>query len=110
MAHVFAPSLAHSTKLSSGATYSYIHSPPSNGQSTILFLHGFPDSSYSWRHQIPFFKDKGYGLVVPDLLGYGGTDKPETLEAYKLKKMSGEVVELLDELKVDKVVGVGHDW
>ncbi|KAF8922733.1 Alpha/Beta hydrolase protein [Mucidula mucida] len=42
----------------------------------LLFLHGFPSSSYDWRYQIEFFSNQGYGLIVPDMLGYGGTARP----------------------------------
>lgn len=48
--------------------------------------------------------------MAPDLLGYGGTDKPTEPEAYKLKKMADEVVQILDHEGVKKVLGVGHDW
>lgn len=55
-------------------------------------------------------KDAGYGVVAPDLLGYGDTDKPEELEAYSMKRMSGHMAELLKKEGLEKVVGVAHDW
>lgn len=75
-----------------------MHVKPKAEKPYILFLHGFPDSSFSWRHQIGYFSNRGYGLIVPDLLGYGGTSKPEEVEAYRLKKMSEEVVGILSSL------------
>lgn len=110
MASIGFPSLSKTARLPNGTTYSFIHVEPSHGKPYILLLHGFPSSSYDWRHQISFLSTEGYGVVAPDLLGYGDTDKPVDPAAYKLKKMSGEVGSLLDYLKIEKVVGVGHDW
>jgi len=91
--------------------YSYFHLKPSSGnESYILFLHGFPSSSYDWRHQVKYFSAKGYGIIVPDLLGYGGTAKPLDVQAYKGKNMARDVKEILEHEKIDKVIGVGHDW
>lgn len=84
--------------------------PPQEGKPYILFYHGFPSSSYDWRLQISHVSGRGYGLIVPDLLGYGGTDKPKEATAYRLKKMSEEVVDILDANKIEKVIGFGHDW
>ena len=98
-------------KLPEGTTYRYIHTrPQASGKPYILFLHGFPSSSYDWRHQIQFFSQKGYGIVAPDLLGYGGTDKPQDAQAYRMKKMAGEVIGILDHEGIVTVLGVGHDW
>ena len=53
----------------------------------------------------------GYGVLAPDLLGYGDTDKPEELEAYRMKRMSGHIVEILEhEGLKEKIMGVAHDW
>jgi soluble epoxide hydrolase/lipid-phosphate phosphatase len=109
MAEIAFPSLSTTTRLPNGTTYSYIHSKPSYQKPYILFLHGFPSSSYDWRHQISYFSKLGYGIIAPDLLGYGGTDKPEMLEVYRMKKMSEEVVGILDAQKVGKVLAVAHD-
>ncbi|TFY76596.1 hypothetical protein EWM64_g7418 [Hericium alpestre] len=59
-----------------GLTYAYHTALAAPGKPTLLFLHGFPSSSWDWTHQVAHFAPKGYGLVVPDMLGYGGTDKP----------------------------------
>ncbi|RYN47470.1 hypothetical protein AA0118_g12211 [Alternaria tenuissima] len=94
----------------SGTTYRYaINSPSESGKPYILFLHGFPESSYSWVNQIEYFTRRGYGIIAPDLLGTGGTDKPVELEAYSLKTMASEVAQLLDCEGIENVVAVSHD-
>lgn len=94
-----------------GLLYSYTHLTPSspNGK-CILFLHGFPSSAHDWRHQVEFFSKKGYGVIVPDLLGYGGTAKPTTVDSYRGKAMAKDVKEILEKEGVNSVLGVGHDW
>ncbi|KAL2841903.1 Alpha/Beta hydrolase protein [Aspergillus pseudoustus] len=110
MASIAFPQLARRHILSTGHTYSYAFHPPSTPSSqTLLFLHGFPSSCYDWRHQIHFFSGQGYGVIAPDLLGYGGTSKPTELNEYKSKNMAAEIIELLDHESIDKVHAVGHD-
>ena len=48
----------------------------------VVLVHGFPESWYSWRHQIPVLVDAGYRVAAPDVRGYGGSDKPHAIEAY----------------------------
>ncbi|PGH05846.1 hypothetical protein AJ79_06688 [Helicocarpus griseus UAMH5409] len=127
MATITFPSLAHSHTIpASNHRYTYLYSPPTTPSlPTILFLHGFPSSSYDWRHQIPFFTAKGYGVLVPDLLGYGqfasttaNSDKleddvqtqPTDLAEYKAKTMSADLIALLDHEGIcSPVHAVGHD-
>jgi soluble epoxide hydrolase / lipid-phosphate phosphatase len=97
-------------KLPSGVTYGYVFCHPTTEKPTILFLHGFPSAAYDWRHQISYFSQAGYGVLAPDLLGYGSTDKPIAVEDYRGKKMAAEIVEILDREGISKVHGVGHDW
>ena len=79
-------------RLPSGTTYRYVHVRPKHRDNHyILFLHGYPSTAYDWRHQINYFCNKGYGIIAPDPLGYGGTDKPAEVEAYRAKKMAGEM-------------------
>ena len=105
------PSISESTQLSDGTTYAFVYVPPADSEKpTFLLLHGFPSSSWDWRHQISQLQQAGFGVVAPDLLGYGDTDKPEELEAYAMKRMSGHMVELLQKIGTDKVIGVAHDW
>ena len=105
------PGISKSLRLTDGSTYGYVHVAPSSQTTTFLLLHGFPSSSYDWRHQIHELAAAGYGVLAPDMLGYGDTDKPEELEAYKLKRMCAHVVEILEhEGLKGKIIGVGHDW
>ena len=57
-----------------------------------------------------FFKDKGFGLLVPDMLGYGGTDKPQDPTSYKQSDMATDLIDILNAETVDKVIAIGHDW
>lgn len=102
----------HSTHTTTRAlTYSYIHVPPqSPNDQYILFLHGFPSTSRAWRHQISFFVAKGYGILAPDLLGYGETSRPTELEIYGGQGMARDIVEIMASEGVGIVVGVAHDW
>ncbi|KAF9260805.1 alpha/beta-hydrolase [Marasmius fiardii PR-910] len=97
-------------KTSRGLNYHYYFSPPTGGKHTLVLLHGFPSTSYDWRRQVPFFKEKGYGLIVPDMLGYGGTAKPTDPAEYKPSLITKDIVDILDEEKIEKVVVIGHDW
>jgi len=110
MAHQAFPDLSKTLKLQDGTNYAYVRVTASHGKPTFLLLHGFPSSSYDWRHQIPQLKGAGYGVIAPDLLGYGDSDKPTDVEAYAFKRMSGHISEILDEERLEKVIGVGHDW
>ncbi|KAF9461379.1 Alpha/Beta hydrolase protein [Collybia nuda] len=93
-----------------GYIYSYYHKPPTAGKQTILFLHGFPLTHQDWSSQISHFTDKGYGVVAPDLLGYGKTSAPEDVSEYKLLDMVEDVIDILKDVKVNKVIVVAHDW
>lgn len=97
-------------KTSRGYTYSYYHSAPTDSKPTLVFLHGFPSTSNDWRHQVAYFKAKGYGLIVPDMLGYGGTDKPLEVKAYVGSGLANDIVDLMDGEEVQNAVCVAHDW
>ncbi|KAL4799914.1 Alpha/Beta hydrolase protein [Aspergillus venezuelensis] len=110
MASIAFPTLAKKHALSTSHTYGFAYSPAASPtKPTILFLHGFPSSCYDWRHQIRFFSEQGYGVLAPDLLGYGDTAKPMAVEEYKTKKMAAEIIEILDHEGIDKVHAVAHD-
>lgn len=103
------PQAVHTT--TRGTIYSYIHVAPKNFNSLyILFLHGFPSTSYAWRHQISFFTSSGHGIIAPDLLGFGQSSKPSGLEMYKGKDMATDITEILVSVGCGRVVGVAHDW
>ena len=76
----------------------------------VLLIHGWPESWYSWRHQLPALAEAGYHVVAPDMRGYGKTDKPETAEDYDIEHLTADVVGIIDALGEDTAVVVGHDW
>lgn len=77
---------------------------------TVLLVHGWPESWYSWRHQIPALASAGYHVVVPEMRGYGKTDAPEPVEDYDIVTLAGDMVGVLDAVGVEKAAIVGHDW
>ncbi|KAF7969817.1 hypothetical protein HWV62_25942 [Athelia sp. TMB] len=103
-------SLYKDLQVSRGLTYHYYFSPATGTKPTIVFLHGFPSTSHDWRHQASFFSAKGYGVLVPDMLGYGGTAKPEDPAAYVQSLIVRDVVDILDAEGVQKFISIGHDW
>jgi pimeloyl-ACP methyl ester carboxylesterase len=76
----------------------------------VLFCHGFPESWYSWRHQLPAVADAGYRAVAMDMRGYGGTAKPQAVEAYNASDLIGDVIGVISALGANQAVVVGHDW
>src|SRR5262245_33144746 len=76
----------------------------------VILLHGFPESWYSWRHQLPALADAGFHAVAPDLRGYGKSDKPPAVEDYDIHHLTGDVVGLIDALGEQTAIVIGHDW
>jgi pimeloyl-ACP methyl ester carboxylesterase len=76
----------------------------------VLFCHGWPESWYSWRHQLKGVSAAGFRAVAPDMRGYGGTDAPAEIERYTLFHMVGDMVELVKQLGESQAIIVGHDW
>ncbi|KAJ7179748.1 alpha/beta-hydrolase [Mycena filopes] len=98
-------------KTKRGFTYSYFFSPAvAPGKPVLLFAHGFPSDSTLWRKQVAFFEPLGFGLIVPDLLGYGGTDKPTDPKLYLGSGHAHDIVDILDAESVQQVIAIGHDW
>src|SRR5689334_23939148 len=75
----------------------------------VVLAHGWPESWYSWRHQIPAIAAAGYRVIAPDMRGYGGSDRPPNVEDYDIMHLSGDMVGLLDAYHADKAVLIGHD-
>lgn len=69
----------------------------------VLFLHGFPELWYSWRHQMEHLAGRGFRCLAPDLRGYGDTDAPPEIESYSAFHVVGDLVALLDALGLAKV-------
>jgi pimeloyl-ACP methyl ester carboxylesterase len=76
----------------------------------VVFCHGFPESWYSWRHQLSALAAAGYRAVALDMRGYGGTSKPQDISAYTVSHMVGDVVGTIAALGEKQAVVVGHDW
>ena len=76
----------------------------------VVLLHGFPESWYSWRHQIEALSGAGFRVVAPDQRGYGATDAPEEVDRYTLIDLVGDVIGLIDAVGGGRAIVVGHDW
>jgi pimeloyl-ACP methyl ester carboxylesterase len=76
----------------------------------VLLCHGFPESWYSWRHQLSALAAAGFHAVAPDMRGYGQTDCPAAIDQYTLLHLVGDMVGLLDALGHETAVIAGHDW
>jgi pimeloyl-ACP methyl ester carboxylesterase len=76
----------------------------------VVLVHGFPESWYSWRHQIPTLAAAGYRVAAPDVRGYGGSDRPEAIEAYAIREMCADIAGLIEALGEERAILVGHDW
>ncbi|MCZ2109022.1 MAG: alpha/beta hydrolase [Dehalococcoidia bacterium] len=76
----------------------------------VIFCHGWPESWYSWRHQLTALAAAGFHAVAPDQRGYGQTDKPIAIDQYTQLHMVGDIVGLVNALDAEDAVIVGHDW
>src|SRR5215831_17208013 len=76
----------------------------------VLLLHGFPESWYSWRHQLSALAEAGYHAVAPDQRGYGRTGGPAEPGEYTMLHLVGDVIGLMDALGAEQAVVAGHDW
>jgi pimeloyl-ACP methyl ester carboxylesterase len=76
----------------------------------VLLCHGFPESWYSWRHQLAALAAAGYRAVAPDMRGYGDTARPEDAGSYTILHLVGDLVGVLDALGAESCTVVGHDW
>ncbi len=76
----------------------------------VILVHGWPESWYSWRHQMPAIAAAGYHVVAPDMRGYGKTDKPAAVEDYDIQHLTGDLVGIVDAMGAKDAILVGHDW
>lgn len=76
----------------------------------VIFVHGWPESWYSWRHQLPAVAAAGFHAVAPDMRGYGKSDKPEAVEDYDIQHLTADLVGIVDALGEKQAILVGHDW
>jgi pimeloyl-ACP methyl ester carboxylesterase len=75
-----------------------------------VLVHGWPESWHSWRHQIDALVAAGHRVAVPDVRGYGGSDKPEAIEAYDMVSLTDDVIGLIDARGEQHAILIGHDW
>lgn len=80
------------------------------GAPVVVLAHGFPELAYSWRHQIPALAEAGYHVLAPDQRGYGGSSRPDAIDAYNIHELTADIVGLLDDIGAEQAVWVGHDW
>jgi pimeloyl-ACP methyl ester carboxylesterase len=76
----------------------------------VLLIHGFPDSRRVWREQVGPLSDAGFRTIAPDLRGFGESERPQGVDAYRVTTVIGDLVELLDEHGVERAHVIGHDW
>jgi pimeloyl-ACP methyl ester carboxylesterase len=76
----------------------------------VLLLHGFPECWVTWRHQLPALAAAGFRAVAPDLRGYGNSDKPRGVAAYRIEKLVDDVAGLIAAFGRTSAHVVGHDW
>jgi pimeloyl-ACP methyl ester carboxylesterase len=76
----------------------------------VVLLHGFPDSGRLWRHQVPALAEAGFSVIVPDLRGYGRSDKPAEVKAYRRELLVADVLAVMSAAGAERAHVVGHDW
>jgi pimeloyl-ACP methyl ester carboxylesterase len=81
-----------------------------SGPLVLLLLHGFPESWYSWRHQLPVLAAAGHRAVAVDVRGYGRSSKPDAVDAYRMLDLVADNVAVVEALGETSAVVVGHDW
>ena len=76
----------------------------------VVMIHGFPDTGRLWRHQVPALADAGFKVIVPDLRGYGRSDKPPAVHAYAIPAIAADVLAVMSDAGAERAHLVGHDW
>jgi pimeloyl-ACP methyl ester carboxylesterase len=91
--------------------FSFAVDEAGEGDRLALCLHGFPESRFSWRHQIPALVAMGYRVWAPDLRGYGETEpKPQDVASYNIERLMDDVAALIDASGAREVTLLAHDW
>lgn len=106
------PRVRYETADVRGKKYTYIIGEPKGTPvDTIFLIHGWPDMAFGWRYQIPFFMELGYRVVAPNMVGYAGTTRPDSIEEYTFKSVSEDIRELAKQIVGDgQIILGGHDW
>ena len=94
--------------LASGIELDVVDTGPRDAP-VLVFLHGFPESHRTWRHQVAHLSAR-FRCIAPDQRGYRGSSKPQDVESYRPDRLVGDVFQLADALGVDRFTIVGHDW
>lgn len=92
-----------------GIELAYYEVGPRRGVPVVL-CHGFPETAFSWRHQLKALEAAGRWAIAIDGRGYGLSSRPPRVEDYDMEHLTGDLVGLLDQLGVEKAIFVGHDW
>jgi pimeloyl-ACP methyl ester carboxylesterase len=108
MTHVIPMKLFRGMRIESGEVG--VHYEIAGEGRPVVLLHGFPDSGRLWRHQVPALAQAGFQVIVPDLRGYGRSDKPTAVEAYGLPALAADVLAVMSDAGVERAHVVGHDW
>ncbi|MBY0230628.1 MAG: alpha/beta hydrolase [Gemmataceae bacterium] len=87
-----------------------LHRLEAGGGEPVVLLHGFPESSYSWRHQVPALAAAGFRVLAPDLRGYGRSPRPPGIARYRARELLADVARLIREETAGSAHVVGHDW
>src|ERR687892_2466654 len=108
--HKDEPMSVRSTQITVGAhTFDALADGPDDAE-LVLLLHGFPQTSASWREQIEALAAAGHRAVAPDQRGYSPNARPTDVAAYAMPELVGDVLELADALGAERFHLVGHDW
>jgi len=101
----------HRHIVSSGHRIHLVESGPTDGhKGSVVFVHGFPESWYSWRHQLKAIGDARYRAVAMDVRGYGRSARPADVGCYAMSALVGDVIAVIDDLGRQESTIVGHDW
>jgi pimeloyl-ACP methyl ester carboxylesterase len=87
-----------------------LHVERSGNGVPVILLHGFPEFSYSWRHQSGPLAEAGFSVLAPDLRGFGQSDKPQGAAAYRIERLVADVASLVESTGHPRAHLVGHDW
>ncbi|KAK0646439.1 epoxide hydrolase [Cercophora newfieldiana] len=108
------PRVEHHTLTIRNNKWHYLLANPSSSPSTatMLLVHGWPDLAFGWRYQVPHLLSLGLRVIIPDMLGYGGTDAPALEREYSMKNIANDLATLAAHVvgEGERVVLGGHDW
>ena len=102
--------MRESTVSVNGVDLHVVEDGEDTGGSLVVLCHGFPELSWSWRHQVPALAAAGYHVIAADGRGYGRSSAPEAIEDYDIEHLTGDIMGLVDAFGHERAVIVGHDW